>query len=104
MGTIEATSAVFVRQSLAVSAYEGIREIVKRDGKIDIAKAKAESILNQRGVRSANIAFIPANPAAVVRGEEVTIEVSASIKANSPMFGKVLQDRIVTVKTTMVRE
>ncbi len=104
LGSIEATSAVFVRQSLAVSAYEGIRQAVRRDGDAASATAKAQAVLEGRSVRSATIEFIPANFDAAQRGEEVAIRVSARVRDNSPLFGKVLEDRLITVTTTMVRE
>ncbi len=104
LGSIEATSAIFVRQSLTVSAYEGIRQAIRHDGSSAAAVAKAEEVLTQRSIRSYTIQLTPPDPTTVARGDEIAITISASIQQNSPLFGRVIQDRNIVVSTTMVRE
>lgn len=104
LGSMEATSAIFVRQALTTSAYEGIREAVNLSGTTSSATAKAQAILTTRNIRDATIRFTPAEVSAAPRGSDVVIEVSASFRANSPFFGNVVSDRVTTVRTVMSKE
>jgi hypothetical protein len=104
LGSMEATSAIFVRQALTTSAYEGIREAVRPSGSTVTATNRAQAILTARGIRSSSIRLLPADIRNVPRGEPVTIEVSAPFAANSTFFGKVIADRTTTVRTVMTKE
>lgn len=104
LGSMEATSAIFVKQSLATSAYEGIREAAKTGANTADAIASAERVLAARGIRGATVKLSPAEVYGVPRGSNVAIEVSASYAVNSPFFGHVLSDRTTTVRTVMSKE
>ena len=104
LGSIEAASAVFVRQGLAVAAYEGVRQVIRRDGDLTEAKARAQAVLDQRNIKNATITFEPANAASLPRGEVVTVRIQASMGANSSFFGIVMKNRNTVVTTSMVRE
>ncbi len=104
LGSIEATSAIFLKQSLVAAAYEGIREAAKLRATAASANQFATDVLNARQVRSFRVVFTPADPATVARGERVTVEVSAPISANSPFIGKVIQDRTLTARAVMIKE
>jgi hypothetical protein len=101
---MEATSAIFVKQALATSAYEGIREAAKTGANTADAVASAERVLTARGIRGATVRMTPEEVYGVPRGSNVVIEVSASYAANSPFFGHVLSDRTTTVRTVMSKE
>jgi Flp pilus assembly protein TadG len=51
LGSMEATSAVFVRQALTTSAYEGIREAIRIDSTASTALSRAQSVLTARQIR-----------------------------------------------------
>lgn len=104
LGSMEATSAIFVRQALTTSAYEGIREATLAGGTTADATARAQSILTVRNIRGSTIRFQPADVRSVLRGEPVAIEVSAPFAANGTFFGNVIADRTTTVRTVMVKE
>lgn len=104
LGSIEATSAIFLKQSLVASAYEGIREAAKVRGTAASANQFATSVLNARQVRAFRVVFTPADPSTASRGDRVTVEISAPISANSPFIGKVLQDRTLTARAVMIKE
>ena len=104
LGSIEATSAVFVRQSLVVAAYEAAREAVRRDGDITEARQRAENVLRLRNVKNATVTITPTNLGSLKRGQDVKVEISTNTRANSPFFGRIVTDRRVSVSTTMVRE
>lgn len=104
LGSMEATSAIFVRQALATSAYEGIREATKAGSSSADAIARARRVLEVRGIRAANIRLTPAEVYGIPRGSNVVIEVSAAYASNSPFFGNVIADRTTTVRTVMSKE
>ncbi len=104
LGSIEATSAIFLKQSLVAAAYEGVREAAKLRGSAASATQFATNVLNARQVKSFRIVFTPADPETAARGDRVTIEVSAAISANSPFIGKVIQDRTLVARAVMVKE
>ncbi len=104
LGSIEATSAIFVRQALTVSAYEGIREGIHISGSTASATARAQAVLDARQIKSATIKFTPAVIETAPRGSKLIIEVSAPFRSNSPFIGNVIADRISTVRTVMIKE
>jgi Flp pilus assembly protein TadG len=104
LGSMEATSAIFVRQALTTSAYEGIREAIRLGAQTDIALGRADSVLTARQIRSSQVRFEPADISTAPRGSLIAIEVSAPYAANSPFFGNVIRDRTTTVRTVMVKE
>jgi hypothetical protein len=104
LGSMEATSAIFVRQALTTSAYEGIREATQVGGTTAGATSRAQAVLTARNIRGSSIRVLPADVRSVARGEPITFEVSASFALNSPFFGNVISDRTTTVRTVMVKE
>lgn len=104
LGSLEATSAIFVRQALTTSAYEGIREAIRTGATIAGSTARAQKVLDDRRIKSATIRFEPSDFPNVARGSAIAIEVSASFRPNSPFFGNVIADRTTTVRTVMVKE
>lgn len=104
LGSIEATSAIFLRQALTTGAYEGIREAVRTSATTTDATARAQAVLTARQIRSSNIRFTPADIQSATRGSIIVIEISAPFGANSPFMGRVIADRTNTVRTVMVKE
>lgn len=104
LGSIEATSAVFLKQALSTAAYEGIREAVQPNATTADARQRAIDVLSSRQVRGSSVTFTPGDVRAVARGQTVTIEVTAPAGANSPFMGKVIRDRVTSVRTVMIKE
>lgn len=104
LGSMEATSAIFVRQALTTSAYEGIREAIRINGTTASANSRAQGILTARQIRGSTIVFTPADVQSAPRGSRIIVEVSAPYRLNSPFFGNVIADRTTTVRTVMVKE
>ena len=104
LGSMEATSAIFIRQALTTSAYEGVREAIRIRSTTAGATSRAQAVLTARQIRNATIQFTPADVQSAPRGSSIVVEVSAPYKANSPFFGKVIADRVTTVRSVMVKE
>ena len=104
LGSMEATSAIFVRQALTTSAYEGIREAIRIRSTTQGATSRAQAVLTARQIRDSAIRFTPADIRAAPRGSKIIIEVSAPYKINSQFFGIVIADQVTTVRSVMVKE
>ncbi len=103
-GAIEASSFIFLKQSLNVAAYEGIRESVRIDSNNVKGIERAENILTARSVNGFSINFPSGETSAANRGDEIVIEVSAPTGPNSPLAGQWLANRNLTARIVMVKE
>ena len=103
LGAIEATHGIFLKQALSAAAYEGMRVAIEPRSKQADATQQAQAILNARLVKGSKITF-DTNVDTAPRGQKVAVEISAPLSLNSPFIGRVIQDRIVKVRTVMVKE
>ena len=103
-GAIEASSFIFLKQSLNVAAYEGIRESIRLDSNNANGADRAENILNSRNVADFTIAFPNGESSDASRGDEIVIEVSAPTASNSPLAGQFVTNRVLTARVVMVKE
>lgn len=103
-GSIEATSLIFLKQSLQTAAYEGARQAVKQGALTAEVSRVAEDILDSRQIQDATITFPLGDVRSIGRGQLVAVEVSAPTRSNSPIAGRIIADRVFTVRTVMVKE
>ena len=103
LGSMEAAHSIFLRQALSAAAYEGIRVAIEPRSKQADALQQAQNVLAARFVKRSNVVF-DKNVEQTPRGEKIAIEVSAPISSNSPFIGRVIPDRIIKVRTVMVKE
>ncbi|MCC9644308.1 pilus assembly protein [Rhodopirellula sp. JC740] len=103
-GSIEASSMIFLKQSLNVAAYESTREAI-RDGRSNAdAEARARAVLDSRGIVGYRIEFPNGESLDADRAAEVITSVTASSANNSPLLGRFLTDRQITVQTVMLKQ
>ncbi|MDE0864214.1 MAG: pilus assembly protein [Rubripirellula sp.] len=103
-GTVEASSFIFLKQTLNIAAYEGIRESIKTGSDNTEGAERAKNILRSRDIKSYEIVFPNGQTGRSKRGEEVVIEVRASTAANSPLAGGFINDRLLVARVVMVKE
>jgi Flp pilus assembly protein TadG len=103
-GSIEAASFIFLKQSLQVAAYEGIRDAIRAGANDTSARVRSFAILDSRLVRDANVTFPSGSPARASRGQQVIIEVSAPTSTNSPLAGQWVANRTLTTRLVMLKE
>lgn len=103
-GAIEASSFIFLKQSLNVAAYEGIRESIRISSNTSNGVDRATNILSARSVKDFEISFPSGEVADARRGDEVVIEVSAPTATNSPLAGQFVTNRVLTARVVMVKE
>lgn len=103
-GSIEASSFIFLKQSLSVAAYEGIREAIRDGATSAQAIESAANILNAREVRDFTVSLPGGEVRSARRGQEIVIEVSAPTATNSPLAGSFVANRTLTARVVMVKE
>lgn len=103
-GAIEASSFIFLKQSLSVAAYEGVREAVRVTSNNADGVNRAENILSARLINDFQIDFPNGEAGAAARGDTIAIEVSAPTATNSPLAGRWLTNRTLTARVVMVKE
>jgi hypothetical protein len=103
-GSIEASSFIFLKQSLNVAAYEGIRESIRVGSANTDGVDRAQNILVSRNVRDFQISFPNGDSGSAARGDEIVIEVSAPTQTNSPLAGQFVTNRMLTARVVMVKE
>ncbi len=101
---IESCSMIFVTQGLHAAAYEGTRVAIQKDADTALALQRAEEILAGHGINGATVACSPAEVAAALPGESVSVIVTVHCDANriSPTF--FFAGRNLEARTTMAKE
>jgi hypothetical protein len=103
-GSIEASSMIFLKQTLNVAAYEATRDAI-RDGQSNSdAALRAEQILQARRVIGFAVDFPNGEAFDANRGDEIVVEVSAPSGANSPLVGQFISDRTLTARVVMIKQ
>ncbi|XZE55269.1 TadE family protein [Planctomycetaceae bacterium SH139] len=103
-GAVEATSMIFLKQSLQTAAYEASRQSIVSTTTDAQVQSRAANILNARRVRNFQITFPRGAPSSLVRGDLVSVRVEAPSGINSPLVGRFLRSRDLAVETVMMKE
>jgi Flp pilus assembly protein TadG len=104
LGTIEACSMVFLKQALAVAAYEGARTAIIPGATIDQVKAASMQVLKDRNVDGGVVTVKPTNIDALNPGDFVDVTVSAPCNANSIVRNKFYKGRTLSSNASMMIE
>jgi len=104
LGSIEASSMLFLRQALVQSAYEGAKVAVRPGNTTEQAVNAATQVANGRSLENFTIQIDPQNTDDLAAGEIITVSVFAPGDENSLFpFGPFL-NRTVSASATMVKE
>lgn len=104
LATIEACSMVFLRQSLTVAAYEGVRTAIVEGATPTMVLAKCDQILKDRRVQGANVVVKPSDIAALKPGEYVDVTVTAPCGPNSIVPNTFYRGRSLSATASMMIE
>ncbi len=104
MGTIEACSMVYLKQSLSVAAYEGARASLRPGGSTSTVNAACNQILSARKVRGAVVTVSPNNFASQPAQTWITIRVEARGRDNSVISGWFYDNLVLDATATMMKE
>jgi Flp pilus assembly protein TadG len=104
LATIEACSAIFLKQSLTVAAYEGARTALAERQVAGSVQNACNQILNDRNVNDATVTTSPANIAALQPGEFFDVTVSAPCNSNSLVPTTFYRGRTLSATASMMVE
>lgn len=104
--TVDLCSAMFLKESLTLAAYEGVRIGVQRGGTDDGVIARIEQILEERGVSYIEDSIAISEPgfddASTL--EHVTVTLTVPCQGNMPLTGNFFQNRSMSASVTMRKE
>lgn len=83
LGTIEACSMVFLRQSVELSSYEATRVAIVKNTTEAQVKQAAKNVLDARKVKDYSITITPANFQEAAYGTFIQVEVKVPCSSNS---------------------
>lgn len=104
LGTVEVTSMIFLKQTLAATAYETCRAAIRTSGTTADARAAGNAILNSRLVKNASIVINPGSVETTARGDLVRVTVSAPANTNSVLEGRFVSVGNLSSTVVMVKE
>ena len=104
VATIEACSALFLKQSLTIAAYEGVRTALEEGATPGNVQAACKQILTDRKIKGANITLKPSNPATLNPGEFIDVTVTAPCGPNSLVPATFYRGRSLSATASMMIE
>ena len=104
IATIEACSAIFLKQSLTVAAYEGVRTALKEGNTAASVQATCNQILSDRNVEGAIVTLSPADISLLNPGEYIDVTVSAPCDTNSLVPTSFYRGRRLSATASMMVE
>jgi Flp pilus assembly protein TadG len=104
IATIEACSALFLKQSLTVAAYEGARTALAERQVAGSVQAACDQILNDRNVRGATVTVSPVDIASLQPGQFIDVTVSAPCDSNSVVPTTFYRGRTLSATASMMVE
>lgn len=82
IGSIEACTMVFLKESLTVAAYEGSRAALKPGASAEDVIARCEEVLAERSVEGGAVDVSPSNIGSTAAGATVQVSVTAPCEPN----------------------
>jgi Flp pilus assembly protein TadG len=104
IGTVEACSMVFLKQSLSVAAYEGARTAIEKGGTTAQVQAACLQVLTDRNVVGGVVTITPKKFEALDRGEFVDVTVSAPCGSNTVVPIRFFRGRTLSATASMMVE
>ena len=102
--TLETCSGIFLKETLTVAAYEGVRVGVRRRATAAAVEARCQAILDARNVQNATITITPSNFDSLDALDPITVTVSAPTAGNSLFIFDFMADRTASAEVSMLRE
>ena len=103
VGTLEATSMIFLKQSLTIAAYEGARAAAVAGATSADAIAQAGQILNDRNVQGGTTTVTP-DVATAATETFVAVTVTAPCAANSLFIGNLFAYQNLSATVEIMKE
>jgi len=104
IATLEACSAIFLKQSLTVAAYEGVRISIEEGSTAAEVTAACDQVLTDRRIKGGKVTVNPSNIAALNPGQFINITVTAPCSTNSVVPAAFYRGRTLSATASMMIE
>jgi Flp pilus assembly protein TadG len=104
IATIEACSALFLKQSLTVAAYEGARTALAERTISGSVQAACNQVLADRKVKGGTVTIKPSNIASLKPGDFIDVTVAAPCNSNSAVPTTFYRGRTLRATASMMVE
>ncbi|MEM7784395.1 MAG: TadE family protein [Planctomycetota bacterium] len=106
MGTLEICSGIYLKETLAIAAFEGCRVGVRRRATNQMVRDRIEEVLDERGItyEPADIEVEPDDLTEMMALEQIRVTIRVDTENNSNFIFSHLTNRQVRKAVTMVRE
>ncbi len=104
LATIEACSALFLKQSLTAAAYEGVRTAIEQGTTTSNVQAACNQLLADRKIRGAKVTINPSNISSLNPGDFIDVTVNAPCASNSLVPAIFYRGRKLSVTASMMIE
>jgi Flp pilus assembly protein TadG len=104
LGALECTTMTFVRQSLHITAYEGVRVAIRNDTTTTDVRDRCARILNERSINGAQVVVTPNATESVPRGDNISVAISAPCDSNNALPLKFFSGNTLRGAAIMVKE
>jgi hypothetical protein len=104
LAMIETCTMIFLKQSLAVAAYEGAHTALAPGSTTADVRAVCDGILADRRVQGATVTLVPARIESVPEGSFFEIRVSAPTDRNAVLPGKFFRGMTLTSSAEFMNE
>jgi Flp pilus assembly protein TadG len=103
IAAIEACSALFLKQSLTVAAYEGVRTAIEQNATTANVQTTCNQILADRKIKGATVTISPVITT-LKPGDFINVTVSAPCTPNSPVPTTFYRGRTLSATASMMIE
>ena len=104
LGMIEACTMIFLKQSLTVAAYEGVRTAIRPNATAAGVQSTCDGVLGDRRVQGGVVAVQPNNISSAAIGQFIEVTVSAPASRNSVIPGSFFRGRTLSATASMMKE
>ena len=82
VGSIEATNAIYLKQTATIAAYEAVKIASSQEGTTADAEAAANAVLNGRNISGATVSVSPSVDSNTAQGTLITVVVTVPLANN----------------------
>lgn len=104
VGMIETCSMVFLKQSLAVAAYEGAHTAVRPGATTADVQSTCEGILRDRRIDGATVTVAPGEVSDIPAGDYMTIRIAAPSDQNNVLPLKFFRGTTIDASAVVMKE
>ena len=104
VAAIEACSMIFLKQSLAIAAYEGVRTAITAGATDANVRASCNQILTDRRIEGGSVTVRPTDIPSLEPGEFVDVTVSAPCGLNTVVPNSFYRGRSLSATASMMIE